>query len=175
MQLHSFLVYIARYWFQYCSVLAQRYAGSTPVMGYCWAGKIQCNNNAVLSSGYGGCVRIRCDQIINIWQYSKVEPCCRTGMWQTKGNHAGKLLLVHGQWRRQGLPGWARAKLRKKISKVWGKIRKLIEIWGKKIGKWNSCPPGTVRLDTALCMDKDQKNRNFSVIRPKGIIGGLQC
>ena len=40
--------------------------------------------------------------------------------------------------------------MRKKISKVWGKIRKIDQNLRKKLGKWNSCPPGTVRLATAL-------------------------
>ena len=44
--------------------------------------------------------------------------------------------------------------MRKKISKVWGKIRKLVQNLRKKWGKWNSCPrscpPRTVRLATAL-------------------------
>ena len=44
-----------------------------------------------------------------------------------------------------------RAKMRKKISKVWGKIRKIDQTLRKKWGKWNSCPLGTVRLATALC------------------------
>ena len=40
--------------------------------------------------------------------------------------------------------------MRKKISKVWGKISKIDQNLRKKWGKWNSCPPGTVRLPTAL-------------------------
>ena len=43
--------------------------------------------------------------------------------------------------------GRRRAKVRKKIRKVWGKIDRNLR---KKWGKWNSCPPGTVRLATAL-------------------------
>ena len=66
--------------------------------------------------------------------------------------HATRLSLpgqqYHAQWRSQGLPT-RRAKMRKKISKVWGKIDQNLR---KKWGKWNSCPPGTVRLATALIM-----------------------
>ena len=40
--------------------------------------------------------------------------------------------------------------MRKKIRKVWGKIRKIDRNLRKEWGKWNSCPPGTVRLATAL-------------------------
>ena len=59
------------------------------------------------------------------------------------------------QWRSQGLPGWAThppggPKWGRKWIKVWGKIRKLNWDLRKKWGKWNSCPPGTVRLVTAL-------------------------
>ena len=39
--------------------------------------------------------------------------------------------------------------MRKKISKVWGKIRKTDRNLRKKWGKWNSCPPGPERLTTA--------------------------
>ena len=63
-------------------------------------------------------------------------------------------ILDQHQWRSplQGLPGWAtrRAKMRKKISKVWGKTRKIDRNLRTKWGKWNLCPPGTVRLSTAL-------------------------
>ena len=41
-------------------------------------------------------------------------------------------------------------KMRKKMSKIWGQIRKIDQNLRKKGGKWNSCPPGTVRLATAL-------------------------
>ena len=59
------------------------------------------------------------------------------------------------QWRSQGLPGWAThppggPKWGRKWVKVWGKIRKLNRDLRKKWGKWNSCPPGTVRLAKAL-------------------------
>ena len=59
------------------------------------------------------------------------------------------------QWRSQGLLGWATRppggpKWGRKWVKVWGKIRKLNRDLRKKWGKWNSCPPGTVRLATAL-------------------------
>ena len=37
-----------------------------------------------------------------------------------------------------------------KISKVWGKIRKIDLNLRKNWGKWNSCPSGNVRLATAL-------------------------
>ena len=40
--------------------------------------------------------------------------------------------------------------MRKKMRKVWGKVRKLDPNLRKKWGKWNSCTPGTVRLATAL-------------------------
>ena len=43
-----------------------------------------------------------------------------------------------------------RAKMRKKICKVWGKIRKNDRNLREKWGKWNFCPPGTVRLATAV-------------------------
>ena len=36
------------------------------------------------------------------------------------------------------------------MRKVWGKIRENDQNLGEKWGKWNSCPPGTVRLATAL-------------------------
>ena len=36
------------------------------------------------------------------------------------------------------------------MRKVWGKIRKNWSQFEEKCGKWNSCPPGTVRLATAL-------------------------
>ena len=59
------------------------------------------------------------------------------------------------QWRSQGLPGWASRppggpKWGRKWVKVWGKIRKLNRDLRKKWGKWNSCPPRTVRLATDL-------------------------
>ena len=43
-----------------------------------------------------------------------------------------------------------RAKMRKKISKLWAKIRKIDRNLRRKWGNWNSCPPGTARLATAL-------------------------
>ena len=36
------------------------------------------------------------------------------------------------------------------VSKVWGKTRKIDRNLRKKLRKWSSCPPGTVRLATAL-------------------------
>ena len=59
------------------------------------------------------------------------------------------------QWRSQGLPRWATRrpggpKWGRKWVKVCGKIRKLNQDLRKKWGKWNSCPPRTVRLATAL-------------------------
>ena len=57
--------------------------------------------------------------------------------------------VLHEQklWRSQGFPGWASRppggpKWGKKISKVWGKIRKIYWNLSKKWGKWNPCPPG---------------------------------
>ena len=40
--------------------------------------------------------------------------------------------------------------MRKKISKVWAKKSRIDQNLRKNWGKWNSCPPGTVRLVTAL-------------------------
>ena len=57
--------------------------------------------------------------------------------------------------------------MRKKISKVWGKIRKISQNLRKKWGKWNSCPPGTVRLATVLpkFLQKVYGARNSGVCR----------
>ena len=59
------------------------------------------------------------------------------------------------QWRSQGLPGWAtrppeEPKWGRKLEKFEEKYEKNYQNLRKKWGKWNSCPPGTVRLATAL-------------------------
>ena len=43
-----------------------------------------------------------------------------------------------------------RAKMRKEMRKVWGKIDKIDPNLRKEWGKWRSCPPGTVRLAMTL-------------------------
>ena len=58
----------------------------------------------------------------------------------------------------------SRAKMRKKMSKVWGKIRKNLSHFEEKWGKWNSCQPGTVRLATAL--HKTEKKESLAYVPP---------
>ena len=59
-------------------------------------------------------------------------------------------MLLHQwrpQWRRQCHSPTRRAKMRKKVRRVWGKIaknkKKNDRNLRKEWGKWNSCPPGT--------------------------------
>ena len=64
----------------------------------------------------------------------------------TRGNKSG-----YGPVSRYSSPT-RRAKMRKRISKVWGKIRKIVRNLRKRWEKWNSCPPGTVRLALATAL-----------------------
>ena len=48
-----------------------------------------------------------------------------------------------------------RTKMRKKVRKNWGKLRKFDRNLRKVWGNWNVCPPGTVMLATALHLFMD--------------------
>ena len=50
----------------------------------------------------------------------------------------------------QGLPGWVRTEMRKKMKKNWGKIRETKRIWGKIEEMFLSCPSESKTLATAL-------------------------
>ena len=67
--------------------------------------------------------------------------------------------------------GWLaplRAKMRKKISKVWGKIRKIDRNFRKKMRKvWNSYPPGTVRLATDLLISYANVRHKSDLLKKK--------
>ena len=71
--------------------------------------------------------------------------------------------MSRGQWLRHcPLPGWAarppgEPKWGRKWEKFEEKIRKNDQNLGKKWGKWNPYPPGTVRLATALAGGKMAK------------------
>ena len=58
-------------------------------------------------------------------------------------------------WRSQALSGGAtrppgKTKMRKKMKKLWAKMRETVAKWGKIEEMFLSCPPGSERLATAL-------------------------
>ena len=53
---------------------------------------------------------------------------------------------------RVGEPPTRKTKMRKKMKKNWGKMRKATGKWGKIEEIILSCPPGSERLATALCL-----------------------
>ena len=88
---------------------------------------------------------INCDSFLNHWivlrarlvqQYLWLPPNSVKYHTISLINHACmNKRTCHTQWHSQGLPGWARTKMRKKIQKNWGKMR---ENTGKKKKSWGN-------------------------------------